>query len=88
MAKEPMRQIPLWLYRELEQWVDGQPVPELEDHVRSVIRQKRDNDISHQFYSASKDPHRPEEDREVARQIYLDRKGVPESFRWRRNDNN
>lgn len=80
--REQSRSIPLWLYKELEEWADGNPVPDLQAHVRKVVEQKRTNDANRLFYSASKDPRRSEEDRDTARQIYLDRKGVPESFRY------
>lgn len=80
--KEQTKAIPLWLYRELEEWVDGFPVPDLQEHVRRVVEQKRTAEANRVLYSAYKDSRRSDDDREAARQIYLDRKGIHKDFRW------
>ncbi|MDO4521751.1 MAG: complexin-2 [Eubacteriales bacterium] len=55
-----------------------------EDHREEICRgleQKLDALVNRQLYSQSKTAPTKEE-REKARQEYLDRRGVPESFRW------
>lgn len=82
------KQIPTWLYLELEAWADGSDVPNLREHVAHVMKEKRNNIEQHLLYSAYKDKSRPEDEREIARQLYLERKGIPNSFRWNNGDNN
>lgn len=82
-SREPSKNIPLWLYKELEQWVnDDMDIELLKQHVARVIAQKTSNDGDHLVYSAAHDPRLSEEDRETARQIYAERRGIPKSFRW------
>ena len=51
------------------------------DKIRCEIDHKLDRMIDHDLYSKYKTAP-TEEAREHARQEYLDRRGVPESFRW------
>lgn len=82
-SKEPSKQIPLWLYKELEQWVnDDIDTEDVRQHVARVIEAKSKAEADHLLYSASKDPRRSNEDREAARQIYVERRGIPKGFRW------
>ena len=74
--------IPTWLYAELEAWANGSDVPNIREHVATVIRHKTLNAQKHYVYSASKDTRRPADEREAARQVYLDLQGVPDSFRY------
>lgn len=83
MAKEKSKNIPLWLYNELELFAQGDfDIELLREHVTKVIEQKKFNDGNHIIQSEIHNPNRSAEDRETLRQIYLDRKGIPDSFRW------
>lgn len=82
-SREPSKNIPLWLYKELEQWVnDDFDTDTIKQHVARVIAQKTSNEADHIIYSAAHDPRLSDEDREAARQIYVERRGIPKDFRW------
>ncbi|MCD7738600.1 MAG: complexin-2 [Lachnospiraceae bacterium] len=51
------------------------------DEIRKGLEKKLDAMVLRELYSKSKEAPTPEE-RENARQEYLDRRGVPDSFRW------
>lgn len=86
--KEPSKNIPLWLYKELEEWIDDNiSTEDLKQHVARVIEQKRTSEGDRLIYTESKNPNRTKEDRETLRQIYLDRRGIPQKYRWQ-NENN
>ncbi len=52
-----------------------------EEQIRSSLEQKLDSMVRRELYSKSKTAPTAEE-RENARQKYLDKRGIAESFRW------
>lgn len=56
-------------------------IPEVETEIKSGLTQKLDALINRQLYTTYKTAP-TEEEKERARKEYLERKGVPESFRW------
>jgi len=54
---------------------------DLEEEIQRGLEEKLDAMVNRQLYSQYKTA-LTEEQREKARQAYLDRRGVPESFRW------
>ena len=52
-----------------------------EEEIQQGLEQKLDAIVNRQLYSQYKTAP-TEEQREKARQEYLDRRGVPQSFRW------
>ena len=51
------------------------------NEIRQGLEQKLDSLVRHELYAKYKTALR-QEDREKARQEYLDKRGVPDSFRW------
>ena len=54
---------------------------DFDEEIRQGLEQKLDAMLNRQLYSQYKTAP-TDEQREQARQEYLDRRGVPESFRW------
>ena len=54
---------------------------DFQDNIRQGLSQKLDAMLNRQLYSQYKTAP-TEEQREQARQEYLDRRGVPQSYRW------
>ena len=54
---------------------------DFEEEIRQGLEQKLDAMLNRQLYSRYKTAP-TEEEREQARQEYLDRRGVPQSYRW------
>lgn len=54
---------------------------DFQDDIRQGLSQKLDAMLNRQLYSQYKTAP-TEEQREQARQEYLDRRGVPQSYRW------
>ena len=54
---------------------------DLDEEIRQGLEKKLDAMLNRQLYSQYKTAP-TEEQREKARQEYLDRRGVPQSFRW------
>lgn len=52
-----------------------------EDDIKKGLEQKMDAMVMHELYTKTKTAP-SEEEREKARQEYLDKRGVPNSFRW------
>lgn len=52
-----------------------------EEEIRKELEKKLDAMVQHELYAKYKTAP-TEEEREKARLDYLDRRGVPESFRW------
>lgn len=52
-----------------------------EREIKQELENKMDRMVMHDLYGKSKTAP-TEEEREQARKEYLDRRGVPESFRW------
>ena len=51
------------------------------NEIRQGLEQKLDSLLRHELYAKYKTAP-TQEDREKARQEYLDKRGVPDSFRW------
>lgn len=54
---------------------------DFDEDIRRGLKQKLDSMLNRQLYSQYKTAP-TEEQREQARQEYLDRRGVPQSYRW------
>ena len=52
-----------------------------EDEIRYGLEQKLEAMVRHELYAKYKTALTPEE-REEARQRYLDKRGIPQSYRW------
>lgn len=52
-----------------------------EDEIRYGLEQKLEAMVRHELYAKYKTALTPEE-REAARQRYLDERGIPQSYRW------
>ncbi len=73
-------QIPYDLFVALLQYhlmMDG----DYEDEIKQGLERKLEAMVRHEWYAKYKTAPTPEE-REEARQRYLDERGVPQSFRW------
>ena len=70
-------QIPYELFADILKYhlleLDG-----FEEKIKKGLEQKLDALVNQELYKKYK----TEEEREAARKEYLDRKGVPENFRW------
>ena len=55
---------------------------QLQQEIRKGLEAKMNAIISRQIYSDSKNPAATQEQRERARQEYLERKGIPAAWRW------
>ena len=74
--------IPETLFVELSQYfLLDKKDSDTERRIKKGLSDKLDRIVNHNLYTASKTASTAEE-REQARQEYLDRVGVPESFRW------
>ena len=83
MAKEKMIQIPELLYNQMSAYIliEEYRTPENFKSIEKGIYDKLDRKTNHDLYTKSKTAS-TQEQREAARKEYLDRIGVPESFRW------
>lgn len=81
--KEKMIQIPELLFNQMAAFVlvENCRTKELQKQIEKGVYDKLDRKTNHDLYTKSKTAATPEQ-REAARQEYLDRIGVPESFRW------
>ena len=73
-------QIPYDLFMALVEYHLGYD-DEYEDEIRQGLEQKLDSLVRHELYAKYKTAPTQEE-RENARQEYLEKRGVPDSFRW------
>lgn len=82
MAKEKQIQIPEKLFVDMAKYfLLEQEDTELREIIKKGLTDKLEANIRHSLYTTSKTAPTAEE-REKARKEYLDRIGVPESFRW------
>ena len=73
-------QIPYDLFVNLVLYhLEGEDEPE--EEIRRGLEKKLDAMLNREFYSRYKSAPTAEE-RERARQAYLDRRGIPQSYRW------
>lgn len=81
--KEKMIQIPELLFNQMAAFVlvESCRTEELQKQIEKGVYNKLDRKTNHDLYTKSKTAVTPEQ-REAARQEYLDRIGVPENFRW------
>jgi Arc/MetJ family transcription regulator len=85
MQQKPKQiQIPEALLIELCKWhlCDGCQTSERAEYICKALRDKLDAAARRNLYSTMHDASKSSQDREKARQRYLDDKGIPESFRW------
>ena len=73
-------QIPYALFVALVEYHLGYD-DEYDDEIRQGLEQKLDSLVRHELYAKYKTAPTQEE-RENARQEYLEKRGVPDSFRW------
>ena len=74
-------QIPEKLFAEILAYFSGNEDPELKKRIQNGIEEKLDAMIRRDYDTASKTAQTPQE-REEARQRYLDAAGIPNAFRW------
>lgn len=79
--KEPQISIPKSLFNELLLYFGGDRSSDREHRIKAAMSAKIDRMISHEYFTDYKTATSPEE-RERARQAYLDSVGIPQSFRW------
>ncbi len=79
--KEPQIQIPRTLFNEILIYFGGDKTTDRELRIRDGIDKKIDAAVRHDYYSEYKTAPTAEQ-REKARQNYLDAAGIPQSFRW------
>ncbi|MFQ7789516.1 MAG: complexin-2 [Blautia massiliensis (ex Durand et al. 2017)] len=72
-------QIPYELFFQLLQYFSGNY--ESEERIRKGLEKKLNAMVDRELYSKYKTAP-TEEEREKSRQEYLERKGIPENFRW------
>lgn len=84
MEKQPQNvQISFKLFLDLIQYhcIQDEPDPDLQDQINKELVKKLDAIVTRDIYSRSKTAATPEE-RERARQEYLDKRGIHKDFRW------
>lgn len=82
MAREKQIQIPEKLFVDIAKYfLLEQEDAELKETIKKGLSDKLEAGIRHSLYTTSKTAP-TEEEREKARQEYLDRIGIPHSFRW------
>ena len=81
--KEKMIQIPELLFNQMAAYVlvDSCRTEELKASIEKGIYDKLDRKTNHELYTKYKTAASAEQ-REAARKEYLDKIGIPESFRW------
>lgn len=83
MPKDKMIQIPELLFNQMAAYVliENCRTEELQKQIEKGVYDKIDRKTNHDLYTKSKTA-ATQEQRESARKEYLDRIGIPESFRW------
>lgn len=79
-------QIPYELFLDLVKWhnctCDIICTPDRAERIRKGLKNKLDDMTARDLYSVMHDTTKSPQERESARQAYLDSKGIPEAFRW------
>lgn len=55
---------------------------ESEERIKRGLQDKLDRIVAHKLYETMHDTSKSHQERETARQDYLDARGIPSSFRW------
>lgn len=71
----------IFRYHCLQEFADPGELDSLNQEISKAIEKKLDAMLSRQLYGQYKTA-MTEEEREKARQEYLDKRGVPKDFRW------
>lgn len=81
--REKNIQISETMFLELLEFVcnDESRTTQQQQHLMNEFKRKIDKMVEHDLYTTFKTT-KNDEERERARQEYLDRKGIPSSFRW------
>lgn len=83
MAKDKQIQISEKLFVEICQYfLLNQRSAEFEEVITKDINFKLDRIVEHELYTKSINTSIPEAEREAARKEYLDKRGIPDAFRW------
>ena len=80
MAKEKQIQMPESWFMAVVRYMHG--AEEEKDFILQGIQDKVKKVMEHDLYSIMHDPTKTPEERERARQQYLNSKGIPKDFRW------
>lgn len=76
-------QISSELLVQLCKWhLGGCRTPELEHSIVTALQDKLDATVRRELYATMHDASVTPQEREKARQAYLDDKGIPEDYRW------
>lgn len=76
-------QIPEELFMDLcRVIIGGIDDPEIIDRTAKGLQDKLDRIVARKLYETMHDTSKTSQEREKARQDYLDSKGIPSSFRW------
>lgn len=60
----------------------GTDDPEIVSRTSKGLQDKLDRIVAHKLYETMHDTSKSHQERETARQDYLDSRGIPSSFRW------
>ena len=60
----------------------GTDDPEIVSRASKGLQDKLDRIVAHKLYETMHDTSKSPQERETARQDYLDSRGIPSSFRW------
>lgn len=83
MSKPKTVQVPEELFMDLCRVIlGGVDDPETISRASRGLQDKLNRVVAHKLYETMHDPLKSPQEREKARQDYLDYKGIPDSFRW------
>lgn len=83
MSKPKTVQVPEELFMDLCRVIlGGVDDPETVSRASRGLQDKLNRVVAHKLYETMHDPLKSPQEREKARQGYLDYKGIPDSFRW------
>lgn len=80
MAKEKQIQMPESWFIAVCRYIAGNENDY--ETVKQGIMDKFKRTAEHDLYSIMHNPNKTQEEKEKARQAYLDSKGIPDAFRW------
>ena len=82
-SKPKTVQIPKELFMDLcRMLLGGVDDPETVSRASRGLHDKLSRMVAQELYSTMNDPSKSPQEREKARQDYLDARGIPDSFRW------